>query len=393
MPFVLPSSLIDSDELILVLAFGRLSVLEACSVLGRTVERAEAPCERVSVFRVETPAPLRVPELAGIHKCAPLALATEGDSDDLEKLFHQLAVHLDEKSNLAISGYDFEEGDYDALVRGMLDGIRAAGMKKVRLLRPKGNELLAEEVVSREALDVIAFPYHDGYGLGPTTWVPDSASMRRRGFGKPTPHPEISLSPRLARVLLNLAGLRGGQTVFDPFCGSGTILAEAYLKSLRCLGLDSNERRVRDARQNIKWAAEGVDDGTYDIRKGDARAISRMLRGTKVDAIVTEPVLLPRLNARPRTTTATELIKQAGEVYSAALASMADSIRPGGRIVIVVPVIQTMDGDEVALTLDGRKLGLNLYQPGPVGFQYPVRLSFESTRWVRRGVYVFESRS
>jgi len=393
MPFVLPSSLIDSDELVLVLAFGRLSVLEACSVLVRTVQRAEAPCERVSLFKVEPPAPLLVPELAGIHKCAPLALVTDGDSDDLEKLADQLASHLDAKSNLALSGYDLEGDDYDALVRALLDGVRASGLKKVRLLRPKGNELLAEEVISREALDVVAFPYHDGFGLGPTTWVPDSASMRRRGFGRPTPHPEISLSPRLARVLLNLASLRGGQTILDPFCGSGTILAEAYLKSLRCIGFDSSERRVQDARQNIRWAGGGVDNGGYDIRKGDARAISRTLRGMKVDAVVTEPVLLPRLNARPKTATATELVKQAAELYSGALTSMADSIRPGGRIVIVVPVIQTMEGEEVALTLDGRKLGLDLYQPGPVGFQYPVRLSFESTRWIRRGVYVFESRS
>jgi hypothetical protein len=56
-------------------------------------------------------------------------------------------------------------------------------------------------------------------------------------------------------------------------------------------------------------------------------------------------------------------------------------------------VIQTMDGDEVTITLDGRRVGLRLYQPGPVGFEYPVRLSFESTRWIRRGVYVFEPRS
>jgi hypothetical protein len=52
-----------------------------------------------------------------------------------------------------------------------------------------------------------------------------------------------------------------------------------------------------------------------------------------------------------------------------------------------------MDGDEVTLALEGRRLGLRLYQPGPVGFEYPVRLSFESTRWIRRAVYVFESPS
>jgi tRNA G10 N-methylase Trm11 len=162
---------------------------------------------------------------------------------------------------------------------------------------------------------------------------------------------------------------------------------------LRCLGLDSRASRVQEARENLQWSLGGVSTKGYDIRKGDARELRRILRGTKVDAVVTEPLLLPRLDARPKTSTASAMIEESATVYNDALASMADSIHPEGRIVVVVPAIQTMDGDEVTLTLDGRKLGLRLYQPGPVGFEYPVRLSFESTRWVRRAVYVFEPRS
>jgi SAM-dependent methyltransferase len=391
MPFVLPNSLIDSDKLALILAFGRLSVLEACSVLGRAVTRAEAPHERIAVLSVRPPASMLIPELAGVHKCAPLTVAPNGEPSDLGKLIDQLTAHLDEKSNFSVSGYGLAADEYEDLVRTLLDSLRASGLRKVRLLRPKENELLAEQVQSREALDVVAFPYHEGLGLGLTTWVPDSASMRQRGTGKPAPHSDISLSPRLAQVLLNLAGIREGQTVLDPFCGSGTILAEAYIRGLRCLGLDSSARRVQDARENLQWSGGGREG--YDIRKGDARELHRFLRGTKVGAIVTEPVLLQRLDARPRTVTASKMIDEAGQVYADALASMASSIRPGGRIVIVVPIIQTMDGEEVVLTLEGRKLGLKLYQPGPTGFQYPVRLSFESTRWIKRGVYVFESES
>jgi tRNA (guanine10-N2)-dimethyltransferase len=217
--------------------------------------------------------------------------------------------------------------------------------------------------------------------------------MRERGTQKPTPHSDISMSPRLARVLLNLSGLRKGQTVLDPFCGSGTILAEAFIRSMRCLGLDAKTNRVRDARENLGWLVGTVKDKGYDIRVGDARELPRVLRGSKVDAVVTEPLLLPRIEARPKTSTATDLINRASEVYGDALVSMAEVLQPGGRVVVVVPVIQTMDGEEVSMTLEGRELGLRLFQPGPVGFQYPVRLSFESTRWVKRAVYVFESRS
>jgi len=393
MPFVLPPHVLEADEISLVLAFGKLSVLEACTVLGRTVTQAEAPTERVSVFHVDHLPPKYVAELSGVHKCAPVTSMLDSPSADMTGLVNLVTPFLEAKSNVSLSGYEIGDDDYEDLVRSMLDGIRETGLKKVRLLRPEGNELLSERVLTREALDVVAFPYHGGFALGPTAWVPDSAAMRRRGTRKPSPRSDISLSPRLARTLVNLAGLKPGQTLLDPFCGSGTILVEAYTKSLRCLGVDSRASRVQEARENLRWSIGGITDRGYDIRKGDARDLSRMLRGTKVDAIVTEPLLLPQLHARPKTSTAQEMIEESATVYNDALASMAESIHSEGRIVVVVPVIQTMEGDEVALTLEGRKLGLRLYQPGPVGFEYPVRLSFESTRWVRRGVYVFEPHS
>ncbi|HYB75843.1 MAG TPA: DNA methyltransferase [Nitrososphaerales archaeon] len=332
-----------------------------------------------------------MPELAGVHKIAPLMAVSENPSSGVARLVEGVAELLHDKMTLSVSNYGVDGDDYEGVVRALLDEVKRAGFRKAHLLRPDADELLSEQVQSRSALDIVVFPYHDGIGLGPTVWIPDSVSMRNRGTQKPTPHSDISMSPRLARVLLNLSGLTRGQTILDPFCGSGTILAEAFMRSMRCLGLDAKTNRVRDARENLGWLVGSVRDKGYDIRVGDAMELPRMLRGSKVDGIVSEPLLLPTIEARPRTRTAADLIGQAGEIYGDALASMAHVLRPGGRIVLVVPVIQTMEGEEVSLTLEGRALGLRLFQPGPIGFQYPVRLSFESTRWIRRAVYVFES--
>lgn len=390
MPFILRKALKESNQLGMVLAFGQLSVLEICSVFQGAALKAETPCERVAVLQTDRQITDDLGRIAGIHKCAPLTIAEGGGRTDAREFVEVLCRYLEEKSNFAVSGYGLDATEYEALVRILLDGIRDAGLRKVRLLRPRNNELLSEEILKREALDVMAFPYHDGIALGPTAWVPDSTSMRSRGVGRPVPRSEISLSPRLARTLINLAGLQSGEALLDPFCGSGTILAEAFTESLYCIGFDSSAARVHETVRNLRWL--GALEGTsFHVRKGDARDLKRSLRGSKVDGVVTEPVLLPAFEARPKTATAEELVNNAGEVYSRALDSMADSVRRGGRIVVVVPVIQTMDGEEVVLSLDARELGLRLYQPGPVGFEYPVRLSFETTRWVRRAVYVFES--
>ncbi len=391
MPHLLPRPMSFSDRMVLVLAFGRLSVLEACTVLGGDVVKVETPCERVCVTTLQQHAASLIPRLSGVHKVAPLTEVVDAGHPTPSVLVETIANHFNEVPTLSLSGYDVAEDAYDDLVRSLLDEFRGKGFRKTRLLRPRGNELRAEDVLSRRSTDVVVFPYRGGYGMGPVSWVPDSLKMRERGTGKPIPRSEISMSPRLASVLLNLAGLSPGKTVLDPFCGSGTILVEALIRSYRCLGLDANAKRVKDARRNLSWAASRLKRPDYDVRVGDARNLSAAMGRTKVDAVVTEPLLLPTLEARPKTSTASALVEGAGDVYADALASMADFLSPGGRIVVVVPMIPTMEGKEVSISLDGRSLGLRLHQPGPVTFEYPVRLSFESTRWVRRAVYVFDS--
>ena len=390
MPYVLPESFRVSEKFALVLAFGPLSILEACATI-RSLGRTETPCERIAVVQVDPKDSRSLANLSGIHKFAPFVAQFEGDEGAVAKLTSEIAEELEAVRRLAISGYDVPDDDYEALIRALLDSAREAGFKKVRLLRPKGNELLAEDVLGRGALDIIAFPYGRGYGLGPTAWVSDVASIRRKAVARPVPRSEISVSPRLARLLVNLTGLSADQLLVDPFCGAGTILSEGIAKSLACVGIDSSPTRLREARRNLQWAKRNGARGVFRLGLGDARDIQELLR-TKADGIVTEPVLLPRLDYRPSTAAAEEMVGQAGAVYADALASMASALKPGGRIVIVVPVIRTTGDEEVALNLEGGSLGLREYQPGPVRFEYPVRLAFESTRWVRRAVYVFESR-
>ena len=387
LPYTLPEALRGAERLALVLAFGRLSVLEACSTLG-SVTKVEVPCERICVVELDPSSLRSVTKLAGIHKFSPLLTRFHGDEVVIGQLVEQIANEID-VSRFALSAYDTDEADYEVLVRLLLDAFRQAGFKKIRLLRPKGNELLADQVLSRDALDLIAFPYKGGYGLGPTAWVPDVATMRKRGVEKPAPHSEISLSPRLAQLLLNLSGLSPGQRLLDPFCGSGTIISEGALMSLNCVGIDSNPTRVAQAKRNLAWVEKQSESGrtlAYDIRIGDARNFEG-----RFDGIVTEPILLPRFHSTPSSQKAKHLVNKASRVYSESLYPMAEAVRKGGRVVIVVPTLRTADGSEVLLRLEGTEsIGLKEFQPGRLRFEYPVRVAFESTRWLGRAVYVFE---
>lgn len=46
--------------------------------------------------------------------------------------------------------------------------------------------------------------------------------------------------PQMVRALLNYLGLREGETVLDPFMGSGTTALEAQLLGINCIGIDAS---------------------------------------------------------------------------------------------------------------------------------------------------------
>ena len=105
--------------------------------------------------------------------------------------------------------------------------------------------------------------------------------LRSRSPGKrPFFHPSM-MNPHLARAMCNLASVKKGNIVFDPFCGGGGILCEAATLGARVIGSDLNWRLLKGAQTNLISA--GSSD--YCIVQGDTQEISI---GT-CDHIVTDP--------------------------------------------------------------------------------------------------------
>ncbi len=64
--------------------------------------------------------------------------------------------------------------------------------------------------------------------------------------------------PQLAKSLLNLANVKQGETVLDPFCGSGTVLLEAQLNGMTAIGIDLNPLAVLISRAKCAVATESL---------------------------------------------------------------------------------------------------------------------------------------
>ena len=394
MPFLVPPESIDSESLILVLAFGTPSLLEAQCVFGDSA-RVSMQCQDIAVADLNGGRFKRYTALAGVHKIAlPLPAI---DSPD----FAEAITFPERNFNFSLSLYctpGGQEAEYEDLSEQLLATVRRYGLKKANLIRSRsGPEMYSERVVSRSAMDFVAFPLGATFQWGVTVYVPETEGFKERSTERPYVTSGISLSSRLARLLVNISGVSKGQVLLDPFCGSGTILGEALLKGVDCIGVDRNHGSVERTKENLAWVLSqnqhgGQHPASYSVVTGDATNLRRSLGEQMVDAIVSEPILMPRFSSPPTLEKARRLIKHASSIYSDALYEMSGVLRRGGRMVLVTPSLRTIEGKDVTLSFeDLKEVGLRPFQlSGTPPYEYPLRVSHQSTRWVRRMVYALE---
>jgi len=93
-------------------------------------------------------------------------------------------------------------------------------------------------------------------------------------------HPH-ELDWKLTRVMINLTGLKEGETVCDPFCGTGTTLLEAESMGIHAIGLDFDEKMYEISKENLK--ANGYKSKVFKLNFQELLKISG-----KFDGIVTD---------------------------------------------------------------------------------------------------------
>ena len=116
---------------------------------------------------------------------------------------------------------------------------------------------------------------------------PVVASVDRSAYEKRLPHkkpffyPGV-LMPRVARALVNISGVKEGEILFDPFCGTAGILVEGAIIGAKVIGIEVRPMITVGAQMNLQ-----AFGGYHDVIIGDACMIP--LNDECVDAIVTDP--------------------------------------------------------------------------------------------------------
>lgn len=198
---------------------------------------------------------------------------------------------------------------------------------------------------------------HDGYDfvialmngtayVGLTTHVQDADAWSKRDYEKPFRDAKTGmLPPKLARMLVNLAGATNRKTVLDPFCGSGTVLAEtALLRGTEGLiGSDIDGRQTAGAKQNLYWL---IGDEARRIKwiVSSARELLRHLDEQSVDAIVTEGFLGKPLQGDESQEVLNTNLNQVEQVWSESFPVLAKLQPKDATLVACAPSYRTPHG-------------------------------------------------
>lgn len=138
---------------------------------------------------------------------------------------------------------------------------------------------------------------------------------RQRAFFHPS-----AIFPKLSRALVNLTRCREGQTLLDPFAGTGSILIEAAEVGILPLAMDQTAKMAMGSLANMKGFAQSW--------LGVVRADAFNLPVTKVDGVATDAPYGRASSTRG---------KGAESVLHLAMETLPSVLRKGSRLVIMHP--------------------------------------------------------
>jgi len=219
---------------------------------------------------------------------------------------------------------------------------------KVRYVEGSRNGLSAAVLLHQEeVVEIDILQLDQGLVLGQTVAIQDIDAWSRRDREKPyADRRKGMLPPKVARMMLNLALAQVKETqplIYDPFCGTGTILIEALTQGCRVVGSDLDADSVVGTQKNLSWFAslpdaEGLAADSATVFQSDATQVKLDQLPNEVGCIVSEPFLG---KPQPKPEQLPNMYKGLQKLYLGAFKQWTKILKDGGAVVIVFPQVVT----------------------------------------------------
>jgi tRNA G10 N-methylase Trm11 len=274
------------------------------------------------------------------------------------------------KIKFGYSIYSLDKEPTKFEIKKMMDKLRRVGMETKRQLRErklsarwiksKTDDVLTSVVVEKENLisngaEFCFLIKKQKLLMGLTKIVQPFNLFSRIDFGRPNRDAYRGmLPPKIARIMLNLAGIKDNMTIWDPFCGSGTVITEALLMGASSIfGSDLDPKAVSDTKQNIDWL---IKNGFIQQAKKthifthDARKQPKIIAPDSIKAVVSEPFLGPPRQGHESKKELTRRLAELTNLYRSALLTWRPLLSSEAVLILALPLYKV--GSE--------KLGVNL---------------------------------
>lgn len=192
-----------------------------------------------------------------------------------------------------------------------------------------------------------------------TIQVQNIALYAKRDRGKPDRNPRSGMMPpKLAQIMISivtsLLNRRASLKIFDPFCGTGTILQEGYLLGHTMTGSDANMDAVNASRRNLLWLAANFQLTVQNVmpfvvQQDAGKPWPNAWKGF-FDAIVTEPFLGKPITAPLSQIKASQYINDLLPLYRAFLKNAHTAFAPHGVLFCIFPSVATRESGETFFT-------------------------------------------
>jgi tRNA G10 N-methylase Trm11 len=194
-----------------------------------------------------------------------------------------------------------------------------------------------EDLLGPSAAEFNLFKSENYWYLTQTLAIQDFESYGKRDMERPAKSARNGmLPPKLAQTLINLAG--PCSMVYDPFCGSGTLLQEAWMMGLKAQGSDLEDKQVSDARINLDWLQREFRlQGHVEVFQADATKLTAQQLPKEPFVMVTETWLGPVLSHAPSALELPKIQREIEGLYSDWLHNLKKIIKEELTIVFTAP--------------------------------------------------------
>jgi tRNA G10 N-methylase Trm11 len=194
--------------------------------------------------------------------------------------------------------------------------------------------------------------------IGKTITAQDFESYSKRDYGRPMVSKKSgALPPKLAQIMVNLTCTSKDKYVYDPFCGSGTVLQESMVLGYNVIGSDIDRKAVQQTEQNLGWLKKhylNSSEPSFQILHAPVRTIlendqflRKFIEKDKIGGIATEPYLGPTLrNVIVKDKNYDYMLDKISAIYQDIFEALPGILAPGQRFVFVLPEYKTTVGWE-----------------------------------------------